>query len=386
MSRVPLVFVLHYSHSRMSRYLVVALCAVCVLAESRQSPQELLKEAVAFQQAGHYEEAVRDYNVFLAMFPSAASVRSNLGAALVSAGQYSDAIAQYQLSLDQQPDPRVRFNLALAYYKSGKFKEAAEELNKVWGGDPSNTNAAIVLADCYLHLGRNREAIDVLTPLHKTRPGDLGVAYLLGTALLRDGRIGEGQLAINEIMARGDSAEVHILLGTSAFGARDFQKAVAELRKATEMNPRITEGWVYYGLCLLATGEVSRSRDAFLEALKLDPNDFQSNLNVGLSLRLDKKPAEAKVYFERASAVRPDDLATQYQLALTSMELGDRAAAAKMLEQITSVAPSFTEPHVSLASLYYREHRKQDGDRERAIVERLTAEAQAKEPAQQSKK
>jgi hypothetical protein len=39
-------------------------------------------------------------------------------------------------------------------------------------------------------------------------------------------------------------------------------------------------------------------------------------------------------------------------------------------------APNFTEAHVSLATVYYREKRKVDGDRERAIVDRLTAERQ----------
>jgi len=36
---------------------------------------------------------------------------------------------------------------------------------------------------------------------------------------------------------------------------------------------------------------------------------------------------------------------------------------------------------VSLAGVYYRLKRKEDGDRERALVRRLTAEAQARQPA-----
>jgi len=39
--------------------------------------------------------------------------------------------------------------------------------------------------------------------------------------------------------------------------------------------------------------------------------------------------------------------------------------------------PNFTEAHVSLATVYYREKRKEDGDRERAIVDRLTTEKQS---------
>ena len=42
--------------------------------------------------------------------------------------------------------------------------------------------------------------------------------------------------------------------------------------------------------------------------------------------------------------------------------------------------PQFTEAHVSLATVYYRLKRKEDGDRERALVRKLTDEAQATQP------
>jgi hypothetical protein len=39
---------------------------------------------------------------------------------------------------------------------------------------------------------------------------------------------------------------------------------------------------------------------------------------------------------------------------------------------------------VTLATIYYRLKRKEDGDRERAIVQKLNAEQQAKEPGAQA--
>ena len=59
--------------------------------------------------------------------------------------------------------------------------------------------------------------------------------------------------------------------------------------------------------------------------------------------------------------------------------LGQVEAARGHLESLVAEAPNFTEAHVSLATVYYREKRKSDGDRERAIVEKLNAEKQAKE-------
>ena len=44
-----------------------------------------------------------------------------------------------------------------------------------------------------------------------------------------------------------------------------------------------------------------------------------------------------------------------------------------------SRSPQFLEAHVSLAQVYYRLKRKADGDRERAVVQKLKAQQDAKQ-------
>jgi hypothetical protein len=51
-----------------------------------------------------------------------------------------------------------------------------------------------------------------------------------------------------------------------------------------------------------------------------------------------------------------------------------------MLEAIVKEAPDLVEVHVQLATGYNRLNRKEDADRERAIVDRLNKETQAKLP------
>ena len=63
-----------------------------------------------------------------------------------------------------------------------------------------------------------------------------------------------------------------------------------------------------------------------------------------------------------------------------SLAEGKTDAARQELESIVKEAPGFTEAHVSLATVYYRLKRPNDGNRERNIVRKLTDEAQAKQP------
>ena len=50
-----------------------------------------------------------------------------------------------------------------------------------------------MLADCYSRMGREEEVIRVLEPAEQKYPDDLAIAYLLGTALIRQNRVEEGQ-------------------------------------------------------------------------------------------------------------------------------------------------------------------------------------------------
>ena len=369
----------------MYRFTVAALIAGSLCGQTpvdppKPSPQNLLRDAVAFQQQGKLDEAIHDYYLLLDSYPSASGVRSNLGAALVGVGKYKEAIEQYKLALAAKDDPGVRLNLALAYYKSAEDADAVRELEAVHKVQPDNSQATELLADCELRQGDNKQVIELLTPLRATKPDDLEIAYLLGTALVRDKQLDQGRPLIDQILSNGDSAEARLLMGTTRFTAHDYALAVADFAKAVELNPDLPQAWSYYGMALFATGEMSGSKDAFLKALEHDPNDFDSNLHLGTMLRLDQDYDRAMPYLMRAAAVRPADLATQYQIALVKLAQNQTDQAREQLEAVVKASPTFTEAHVSLATVYYREKRKEDGDRERAIVQKLNADRQAQQP------
>jgi len=354
---------------------------ISLRAQSNPSPQELLKEAVTFQQQGKLEEAIRDYELFLDVYPDAPEVRSNLGAALVSSGKYARAIEEYKLALMKKSDPKVRLNLALAYYKTDNFADAIVELEKVLDADKDNRQVRTLLADSYVHTGENKKAIELLSPIYAESSGDLAVDYVLGTALARDGQVEPAQRVINPIMAGADSAEKHMLLGTAKFAARDYQGALEDFRKAAEMNPNLPEVNSYYGQALFSNGHTEESRAIFERELAQNPNDFQSNIHIGLLLKQDRKYDEALKFLKRAQASRPGDVAVRYQIALVKMAQGKDQTALDELEQIVSEEPKFLEAHVSLSTLYYRLKRKAEGNHEREIVQQLTAEQQAQQPA-----
>ena len=96
-------------------------------------------------------------------------------------------------------------------------------------------------------------------------------------------------------------------------------------------------------------------------------------------LKDEQKYDEARACLQRALVVRPGELRARYHLATIRLQEGSAEDARAELEAIVKEEPAFTEAHVALATIYYRLKRKPDGDRERAIVQKLNAAAQLKQ-------
>ncbi len=235
-------------------------------------------------------------------------VRSNLGAVLAKQGRYQEAIEQYQAALKvATPDvaPNLQLNLALAYYKSFQISEAATLLAPLHHSQPDNLNIALLLADCRLRLGEWQQAVEAAAPLEAAHPDEPALNYVLGLALIRSGRVAEGQKRVDRILSRGESAEGHFLLGSARFSAGDFPGAVQELARAAALNPELPSLQSYLGQALLFTGDPDGATQAFRQELAANPNDYDANFQLASILARRGKAEESKQLLARAVQVRP---------------------------------------------------------------------------------
>lgn len=370
---------------RLRRIATVVVFAAGIVAAGTD-PRERLKQAAEAQQAGRLDEAINGYRSLIRDYPKIPELHSNLGTAYAARGSYQDAIAAYKASLALRANEQVKLNLALAYYKSADFEPAISILKEVHAAAPANTQATLLLADCYLRFAKYPEVIALLTPMEKAHPDEHAYQYLLGTALVRSGKAAEGQMIIDRILKNGDSAEARLLMGTTKFMVRDFSGALEDLSKAVELNSKLPEVYAYYGQALMVTGDQAGARGAFEKQLAADPNNFDANLQMGVLMRQDQENARALEYLEHALKIRPGDYGVRYQIAALRLAEGNLDAAERELRSLIADSPDFLEAHVSLATVYFREKKKAEGERERAVVAKLNeARRAANEIAAQPK-
>ncbi len=359
---------------------ILILTAVFPGRAAAQDPavERDFERATQLHQSGDLQGAVRAYLAILDTHPARVDVRSNLGAAYSALGRYEDAIDQYKRALViDSGNYAIRFNLALAYYKAAWFAEAATELERfitAVPNTPQTANARLVLADCQVRLGEYKKVIEGLSPLAEADPTNRTLAYLLGSALIGDGQLNKGQEIIDRLFRHEDSAEAHLLMASILLLADDAQSSLKEAQRALELNPKLPGVQALHGRVLMRLGDTEKAKAAFKNELAGNANDFDSNLFLGVLLRQDKQLDEARSFLQRAIQLRPREQYARYHLAAVYAAAGKPGDALPLLEGVLKEHTDFVEARVLLASVYYRLNRKEDGDREKALIQKSNAD------------
>src|ERR1019366_5860605 len=131
---------------------------------------------------------------------------------------------------------------------------------------------------------------------------------------------------------------------------QDFAGALEDLKKAVGGSPQLPDDYSYHGMALASTGDTPGAAVAFSKELESNPNDYTSNVQLGILLTQGPRYGEARHSFQRALGVRPGDAAVRYQLATLDLQEGQTEEARTELEKLTGEVPPFVEAHVSLAT------------------------------------
>ena len=229
--------------------------------------------------------------------------------------------------------PTFRFNLALALYKGGRYAEAVTELQGVLvDAAPRHLQARLLLGDCYLRQGRFQDVVDLLAPWEASYGGDRGFAYVLGSAFIETDRVDHGQRLIEHHLqgrrerrrapADGDRC-------TCAPAMRRRRWSSCARRSSSTRSCPVANGLL--GRALLRNGEHEAALRAFLRELEINPDDFNTNLQVGELKKRDQQFDEARRLHRARAADAPGrrrrPLRARRRLRLHRQERGGAAAA-----------------------------------------------------------
>lgn len=346
--------------------------------------EALFTRGVAAQQAGDFAAARTAYEAALRFAPRRFDVLSNLGVVFARLGLYTEAVARYTQALAVAPaEHGVRLNLGIALFQMQQYERATTELAAVTRALPDNTQARQLLGLSLYQLGKLDDAQRALEIVRRQTPTDVAAAYALASVLISKGDTINSEPLIAEVFSRLPPAEAHLMRGAFHVAGRNHKAAIEELTRAAELDAKLPSVHSHLGRAYFVAGERERAAAEFEAELAINPRDFDSHLRLGVLKREDGDAQAAAIHLRRALELRPDDAGAMFQLAqVVQLTPGASATdeAVRLLERAIARAPDFTQAHVLLARLYFKSKRTADAERERAIIDRLNAEQQRRQP------
>src|SRR5439155_899134 len=221
--------------------------------------------------AGDLSEAERRYNQVIAL-----GLRQ-LGNLSASESRFDEATRELDEALKFAPgDPDITVDAAIAWFRAGEVQKARQLAQTVAHGNPRNARAQNVLGRIDLYRGDFPDAIGDLQAAIAL-DDDFETSYFLGIAYLRAKHFTDAQQWFKHLQdTMGDSAALHVLFGRAYSIGHFPESAVAEFRKAIQLDPKYPHAHGLLGYSILEF----RGEEVYPQArLERDPEEVPRDVS-----------------------------------------------------------------------------------------------------------
>ena len=204
-------------------------------------------------------------------------IRISLGLNYQQAGHFEEAAREFKQAVEHAPlNAQAHFDLALCEFRLHRSDEAIKELQAALGLEPWYTRAEELLADIYLHKKDYVQARARLQHVLSVDPANYTAHYNLGVLATMTQNWDEAeQQLLSALHTDPGSAEAHNTLGSVYLQRGQLKQARGELEEAIRLQPEFA--WAHYNLALVSKKQEKKDEatQELRAALKADPK-FQA--------------------------------------------------------------------------------------------------------------
>lgn len=238
-------------------------------------------------------------------------------------------------------------------------------------------------ADMHHLLGKAEEAInqpeDALAEFRRAvelAPYDEGFTFDLGQALLRH-RDFAGALSFFEAARErfAKSAQIELAYGVAAYGQRRFRDAIAAFLHVTHLDPSIEQPYIFIGRILENAGdlmpEVLSRYSAWAAA---EPGNYLPWLLHAKALDASSgDPVQSEAELRRSIGLNPEFWESHLELGIILIQRRQWEEAASELSRAAALDEKRPTPHFQLARVYNHLGKREQAQAELAEFKRLSA-------------
>lgn len=361
----------------MRRIDAILIVGLALIARSISSSQDTggnqdefkkhIANAIAFLHDNHPDRAIPEFQAAVQINPGDVDAQGNLGVLLFFQNKYADAAPHLRAAVAGRPDlAKIRGLLGIAEIRIQDYEDALKDLQAAF---PQTTDKkfkvqlGLELVELYTATGDLEKAADVIAPLREADPENpaiLYAAYRTYTDLASSSMM---TLAI----ASPDSPQMHQLLAHEEIREGNTNGAVAEYRKALELNPRLPGGHFELAELLNTSADARLRQEAVNEyhaALEVNPQDEKTICRLGDLASEHGDNAQAYTEYSKAVELEPADADAKLGLAKVLLARNETEKAIPLLESVVKLEPGNTVALYRLSMAYRQSGRADDAKRE----------------------
>ena len=285
----------------------------------------------------------------------AGAVHAQMGAVVQAAALFGKALAL-------TPSLRTaRENLADAQIRLGQYAKALQTLKPLLSGDLSTARALSLAGQAEMRMGSADLAEKHFLAAAKLDPSN---TQLQTTVLLYRMATGDTTAALSELQSLADTA-TDTYADEAIFAARlkrrEYDAALLVLEGIAKKQPGKARHLEMRGRVFLARRDFASARQAFEQAVKVDPGLFAA-ISALVSLDLyEKKPSQAIDRLQAILVSNPQDSMSLMALAeLKSHNGAPLSDVKKLLSDAVRASPSMPEPRLRQIELAMRKRQFKD--------------------------
>ena len=182
------------------------------------------------------------------------------------------------------------------------------------------------------------------------------------------GQTGRKTVHRRQVTQTASAAQTDLSTAESSIEKKDFVAALALLEKVVAATPDDFQAWFDLGFVKNALGNIDESIAAYRKSVKLKPDVFESNLNLGLMLQKSGLP-DAEEYLRAATRLKPtahaDEGLERAWLALGRLfETSKPGDAIEAYRKAEALQPKDPEPRLSAGQLLEKQNQFADAEQE----------------------
>lgn len=159
------------------------------------------------------------------------------------------------------------------------------------------------------------------------------------------------EAALKRVQENPDNGEAHVSLGWALYQKGQHNEALAEYKRALDIDPRNYKAQYNLGLAYAKVDKWERAADQFQEAIRLAPNNYQPHYDLGLAYDHLGKLDDAQKELDLAYKLNPGSVDIIFAIGQVYEKRGDNQNAIFQYQSALSLDPNYARAREALSKL-----------------------------------